>query len=113
MKKLLPLCLVPILVSSCSTPATRQPQVARRPSFVESVTPLPDGTKEIVVFAKFTFAAGSREVKSTNLPELLEKAASVECNGGPHTATPEGNGQIGSGKDGALKLSLKGIVRCG
>jgi hypothetical protein len=102
-----------IVISGCATSTQHPAPQVHRPSFVESVTSLPDGSKEIVVYAQFSAASGSNKVYSVNLKELLQKAASAECNNGPYTATPDGNGQIAPGKSGPLKFTLKGTVRCG
>jgi hypothetical protein len=100
-------------LGGCAAPAPQKAQHLSRPTFVESVTPLPDGNKEIVVSGQFSAASNGGKVQSVNLRERLEQAAKIECDGGQYQLTPSSGTGVGSGKEGSLKLTLKGIVHCG
>ncbi len=100
-------------LGDCAASAPQKAQQVSRPSFVERVTPLTGGNKEIVVSGQFSAAPTSGQVQSVNLGERLEQAAKAECNGGPYQLTPSTNTGIAPGKQGPLKLTLKGVVHCG
>ena len=101
-----------VLLAACGSQSVHQAAPARRPSFVESVTPLPDGTKEIVVSGKFSPAPSGGQVQSANLRDRLEQAAKAECGEAVYEVTPSNSiGNASSGSSG-LKFTLKGIVRC-
>jgi hypothetical protein len=98
-----------LLLAGCSAQAAPAPL----PPFVESVTPLPDGAKEIVVSGKFNPApSSSSEVQSLNLRERLEQAASAVCGGSNYELTPSDSIGNASGGSNGLKFTLKGTVRC-
>lgn len=99
-------------LSGCATQSPQSAPVVRRPAFVDSVTPLPDGTKEIVVSGQFKLAASGNQVQSINLRERLEEAAKAECAGSPYELTPGENIGNQSGKSNGLKFTMKGVVRC-
>ena len=102
-----------IFLSGCAASAPQKTQHIPRARFVESVTSLPDGNKEIVVSGQFSAASNNGQVQSVNLGQRLEQAAKAECNGGPYQLTPSSSTGVAPGKQGPLKLTLKGVVHCG
>jgi len=106
--------LVPLVfLGGCAASASQNPQHTSRLSFVDSVTPLPDGGREIVVSGQISAASSNGQVQSVNLGERLEQAAKAECNGGPYQLTPSTSTGLAPGKQGPIKLTLKGVVHCG
>ena len=94
----------------CASSSGQRQRENPRPAFVESVTALPDGSMEIVVSARVVLPTGT-EVKSVNLRERLEQAAQVECHGAAEV-TPSSSIGLVPLKQGGLKSTLKGLVRC-
>ncbi len=77
---------------------------------MESVTDLPDGSREIVVSARVILPDGTH-VKSVDMGKRLEEAARVECGGAFELITSDKIG-LETPKSGGLKSTLKGSVRC-
>lgn len=108
--------LIPIVVlclSACGAESTRHSEPSfRRPSFVESVSTLPDGSRDIVVSGGFSSAPSGGQVQSVNLGERLEQAAKAECKGRAYELTQSKSMGNVSSKSQGLKFTLKGNVRC-
>jgi hypothetical protein len=107
-RSVLPLLLLAI---SC-TAAAADPAPAgswTRPAYVDSVKPLPDGAKEIVVSGGLSAPDGT--VQTVHLGELLKQAAIAECNGATFDLKAVDHLEMNDGPNGP-KFTLKGTVRC-
>jgi len=90
----------------------RRPTSVPQPSFVENVTSLTNGAKEIVVSGQFNLSTLGNQVQSVNLRERLEQAAKAECGGASYELTSVNSIGNQAGKSGGPKFTLKGVVRC-
>ena len=108
MRFVLPLLL--LAISRAATAADPAPATTwTRPAYVDSVKPLPDGAKEIVVSGGLNAPDGT--VQTVHLGELLKQAASAECNGAAFELAADDHVKMDDGANG-LKFTLKGTVRC-
>ena len=100
-------------LSACGPQSVRHSEPSlRRLSFVESVSVLPDGSRDIVVSGDFSSLPSGGKVQSVDLGERLEQAAKAECKGRPYELIPSKSMGNASSKSKGLKFTLKGNVRC-
>jgi hypothetical protein len=111
MKRTMRLSACLLLLIACSAQPAQQAASASLPSFVESVTPQPDGATEIVVSGRFRPEQPGGRVQSVNLRERLEQAAGAVCGGSNYQLAPSDSVGNVSNSTG-LKFTLKGTVRC-
>ncbi|GAB3358681.1 hypothetical protein GCM10027430_29350 [Lysobacter tyrosinilyticus] len=85
---------------------------ASRPSSLDSIEQLPDGSIQVAVTSWLIRPDGSHR-PSVNMREKLEEAASYACKGGPYELQTENRAELLNPKSGGLKAKLSGVVICG
>lgn len=108
---LIPLILA-MTIAACGSTSQRQAPAPERPYFVKSVTPLADGTLEILATWRVVLPSGE-QVKRVDMRERLQQAAAAECAPRPFALLSTSAAGLEAPKQGGLKVSYKGIVRCG